>query len=119
MKAWYKNYKRSSKLERTYNNIVFDSKLEVKHYCLLLLAEKNGYLKDLKIHVQHELILPSGERVLTPKGKTAYYESDFEYYDNEKKSHVIEDCKGFYDRHSQFRIAVFEAVSGKKVVIIR
>lgn len=116
---WHKRFKRKSKEDRTYRNIVFDSVLEMKKYQELLTMEMAGEIRNIKVQVQHELKLPNGVEIKTPKGRVAYYTSDFEWDDCKTGHHVIADAKGFLDRHSAFRIAVFEAISGQKVLILK
>jgi len=84
----------------------------------LELLQRAGKIKNLKVHVQHELVLPNGVPIRTRTGRVSYYTSDYEYFDCETVENVIADCKGYRDEHSAFRISVFEAVSGKKVKIL-
>ena len=57
--------------------------------------------------------------VKTPTGKPAVYTADFVYYCRERGRIIIEDVKGYQDPFSAFRIAVFEALTGKSVTIIK
>ena len=117
--GWHTQFKRTPKELRTHNKIVFDSALEMRTYKCLLTMVEDGEIKDLKVHVQHLLILPNGVPIKNPSGRTAYYTSDFEWTDCKTDKHVIADCKGFMDRHAKFRIAVFEAIKGIKVMIVK
>ena len=118
-RAWHQCFKKSRKEDRTCDNIIFDSLKEMRAYQNLKTLQSVGQIKNLKVHVRHDLLLPNGVPIKTPKGRTAYYESDFEYTDCVTGSDIIADCKGYCDKYSRFKIAVFEAISGRKVLIIK
>ena len=118
-RSWYQQFKRLPKEDRTYNKIVFDSKKEMLKYQDLLTMQFAGEIKNLKCQVQHQLILPNGVPIKTPSGRTSIYTADFEWDDVITGGHIIADVKGYQDPASCFRICVFEAISGKKVLIIK
>lgn len=92
-----------SKKESKYKNkkyqasevgIVFDSKREFERYCTLQLLLKSGLIKDLEL--QKKFLIQDGFTTkLGIKIRPIHYIADFYYYDNDLKSYVIEDCKGF------------------------
>lgn len=116
-KAWHQNFKRSPKAERTIDGITFHSKAELQRWLQLRMLEQAGRISGLVRQVRHELRLHDGHPIRVGS-KIAVYTSDYEYLDQDN-NHIIEDRKGFYDPHSKFRIAVFEALSGKKVTIVQ
>jgi hypothetical protein len=127
MKAgWHSQFKRSPKEKRTFLGITFDSLAEMHRYQNLRIAEKSGLIAALSRQDKHELRLPDGKPILVGK-RVAVYTSDFQYKAidwqvngvTHRGAWIIEDVKGFYDRESKFRIAVFEALTGHKVSIIK
>lgn len=118
-KSWHQNFKRASKESRTYKGITFHSLKELTVYKKLELLEMAGEIKNLRRQVPHELILPDGTPIYTPKKRYAKYTSDFEYYDVRSGENVIADVKGYEDKTSALRISVFEAISKNKVKIIK
>ena len=119
MKAWHQRFSRASKASRTYDGIVFDSFAEMKTWRDLKIMECTGEIKELKRQISYKLILPNGVPIKTPTGRTAIYTPDYEWDVCETGKHVIADRKGYVDRGSAFRIAVFEAIYGVKVLIIK
>lgn len=130
-KSWHQNFKRASKELRTDGaGITHDSTKEMQRWKVLQLNLLTGEIRNLKRQVKHQLVLPNGVPILTPSGKVAVYTSDFEYerrhagtIDGEAVTYiweaVIEDVKGYASREAMFRIAVFEAISGQEVKIIK
>lgn len=75
------------------NGIEFDSKKEANRYATLLLLEKSGRIRDLKLQPVYELI-PSFRKNNKTYRKTSY-RADFEYFDTKLNKMVVEDVKGF------------------------
>lgn len=95
------NTKKNMKGYSKYKNIKtadgFDSKKERKRYLELELLQKAGVITCLAKQVSFEII----ETFICKRGiteKKAKYIADFVYYDNEKKSLVIEDVKSPFTR---------------------
>lgn len=75
----------------------FDSKKERKRFFELEEMQKDGIIKSLKKQVSFRLIDTfKDKRGITERG--VKYIADFVYYDNEKKSFVLEDVKSPYTR---------------------
>lgn len=143
--SWHRQFRRTPKAKRTARDgTVFHSKSEMDRYHDLQMLQLTGHIRGLKRQVAFPLqykaacgCVPSGMTVLTPSGKVASYVADFVYEvpsvvntkpgavnrvssiteDGECWQEVIEDHKGFYDKASEFKIAVFEAVTGNKVTL--
>lgn len=87
-------YKVSEKTDRTYNNITFASKKEMKRYKKLLMLEKAGEIFNLQL--QPQFLLQEGFKYIGKKYKPIMYVGDFSYSDGKKA--IVEDCKGFRTR---------------------
>jgi hypothetical protein len=133
-KSWHKNFKRSKKIERTdVDGTVFDSKGELRRWKKLQQWQLAGEIRHLRRQVSYELVVLGCRPILTPTGKTALYVADFVYERRvflSEISHgypggkwvwqeVIEDFKGYQSRENAFKIAVFEALHGRKVTLSR
>lgn len=125
-KAWHQHNRRAPKIARTSpDGIVFDSKGEMQRWAELRQFQLGGLVRNLRRQVEYPLVLPDGEPVKTPTGRTAVYTADFVYErvacvgatNVERWHEVVEDYKGFVDPVSALRIAVFEAVYRKKVTV--
>ena len=107
------------------DGIKFDSKLEAKRYDQLKRREQVGEITDLDIHPSWPLRNNNGIEVRYPPtkpypgGKLAVFTADFAYVIVETERFVIEDCKGVMTKDAKLRIAIFEALYGLKVDIIR
>ena len=90
-------YKRKNKYKNIKTADGFDSKKERKRYLELETLQKAGVIKCLVKQVPIEL-LPTfkDKQGITERG--IKYIADFVYYDNEKKSFVIEDVKSPFTR---------------------
>lgn len=74
------------------DGIKFDSKLEAERYAQLKILERAGFIRDLELQPEYELI-PSFRK----NGKTwrkTVYKADFRYISCEDDSYIIEDVKG-------------------------
>lgn len=100
MKAKANKYKVAPKEERTLNGIVFASKKEMRRYQELLLLEKAGSIRWLKLQPVFEFYLK-----ITSNGTdipndhistTVKYIGDFQYVEHTKEENklVVEDVKG-------------------------
>lgn len=107
MKSKYNKY---SAKKTMVDGIEFDSRKEARRYQQLLLLERAGVIRDLKMQQRFVLIPPQYERVETgeyyktgskkgiPKTKevcveqSVVYVADFTYMEDEKM--VVEDTKG-------------------------
>lgn len=132
-KAWHQNFKVGAKNRREADGYTFDSVAEKRRYQELKFLEKGAHILNLQVQKRFELVSLCGKyKVLTPTGKIAAYTADFVYdqivssqvgqktgqvYDIAET--VIEDVKGYADKTSALRIAVFEALTGNRVTIIK
>lgn len=116
---WHTQFKRTPKVDRTFDGILFDSALEMRVWKDLKLMEAAGEVTNVVRQVIHKLILPNGTPILTPSGRIASYRPDMEYDRKSDGAHIVIEVKGFVDTLSAFRISVFEAISGHKVVIVK
>jgi hypothetical protein len=82
MKSKYKNIKHSG----------YDSRKEAKRASELKLLEKSGIISNLEEQVAF-VILESFKDSQGNTERDIKYIADFTYYDEEKRSHVIEDVK--------------------------
>lgn len=74
------------------NGIKFDSQKEARRYQTLILAQKSGLIRDLRL--QHEFTLQEAYTTCTGKRIRAIkYRADFTYYMADGDSMVIEDVK--------------------------
>ena len=89
--------KKGSKYKNIKTADGFDSKKERKRYLELEMLQKAGVIRCLAKQVSFEL-LPTfkDKQGITERG--IKYIADFVYYDNEKKSFVIEDVKSPFTR---------------------
>lgn len=95
------------------DGITFDSIKEGMRYSELKLLEKAGVIKDLVLQPRYEL-QPSYE-INGRKVRKIEYVADFEYFDNEKKTKVIEDCKGMRTDIYKLKKKLFEYKYGIEV----
>jgi len=116
--AWHAQFKQAPRALRiTHDGLLFHSILEKRRWENLRLMWLAGEISDLRRQVPFPLVLPNGEAVKTPSGQTMRYISDF-VYKNKAGEEIIEDCKGSdRDKYSFLKIAIFEAIYGRKVVI--
>ena len=89
--------KKGSKYKNIKTKDGFDSKKERKRYLELEMLQKAGVIRCLAKQAPFEL-LPTfkDKQGITERG--IKYIADFVYYDNEKKSFVIEDVKSPFTR---------------------
>lgn len=88
------NWTKYNNKKVTVNGQVFDSKKEANRYKELLLLEKAGAIKDLRMQVKFTLI-PAQRDEATGKvvERECSYKADFVYEEDGKT--VVEDVKGF------------------------
>ena len=76
----------------TIDGIVFDSKKEALHFCVLRALERKGNVSNLQRQVKFVLI-PSEKGIDGKKQREISYYADFVYYDSDGIRHV-QDVKG-------------------------
>ena len=76
-----------------YNGQVYDSKKEAKRAYELNLLQRAGVISNLERQRRFELQQSFHNRGESIRAIT--YVADFYYYDNERKTWVVEDTKGF------------------------
>jgi len=86
----------------TVDGIRFASKAEARRYQELCLLCKAGKVKSLTRQTRWPLTI-KGELICT-------YVSDFEYFDNEKETWVVEDVKGFATPLFQIKAKLMRAL---------
>lgn len=92
------------------DGIKFDSLLEGEHYQELKLLRLAGKIVGaILVHQCHALYVE--DKLI------GHYESDFDYYDDERQFHVV-DCKGQMTPFSKWKIKHYEAQTGRKVEIV-
>lgn len=101
----------------TVNGITFDSKKEARRYLELTALEQSGKIHDLRRQVKY-LLIPEQRESCAERYKSgpkkgqfkpgrvlerecAYY-ADFDYYNTEDGTHVVEDVKGM--RTKEYRL---------------
>lgn len=106
MQCWRRNMRNKyQSIKTTVNGITFDSRKEARRYQELLLLQRAGVIRDLKMQVKYVLIpaqyevyerygkngqrLKDGEKLIE---KECAYFADFVYEENGKM--VVEDTKG-------------------------
>jgi hypothetical protein len=116
-----KSYEEPSALERivartmtkyrnrktTRHGITFASKKEADRYDELLLLAKAGAISAPQRQARFPLRV-NGELVCT-------YVSDFDYFDAEKQTRVIEDAKGFRTREYIIKRKLMKAIHGIEI----
>lgn len=101
----------------TVDGIKFDSKREAARYGELLLLEKAGKIRELKVHPTYKLENANGA-IKFKSGRVAKYTPDFSYFEP-GRGVVVEDVKGVMTQAANLRIAVFEHMRKLKVEIIK
>jgi hypothetical protein len=88
-----KNKYNSKKVRDSSGKKLFDSTKEAKRYAELELMLRAGVIGNLQKQVPFVILEPfitkNGDKI-----RGIIYKADFVYYDNEKKTLVIEDVKG-------------------------
>lgn len=75
------------------DGIKFDSKREAARYQELKLMEQAKVIKGLVLQPRFRIEI-GGVEVRYASGRQVVYVADFEYWDNERKTRVVEDAKG-------------------------
>lgn len=87
-------YRVSSKTKRTAFGIVFDSKLEMFRYIVLVSRKQEGLIGPIELQpaflLQYAFIDETGK-----KHRKIEYVADFKYMDKTTKQIIIEDTKGY------------------------
>ena len=90
----------------TVDGYVFDSALEAKRHRQLVLLERAGEIKDLRLQVPFEL-----QEAFRKNGqyyRSIRYVADFVYYDNRLKQTIVEDTKGMKTEVFKMKQKMFE-----------
>lgn len=82
----------SSKIERTYNGITFDSKAEMHRYFELYILVNKGVIDDLELQPKY-VLQPAFTDKQGNKHRELSYLADFRYRDH-KGRFIVEDVKG-------------------------
>lgn len=98
------------------DGIAFDSRREMRRWCILQLRVKAGEIGDLRRQVKIPLMGRDGP-VLTPTGRQMNYVADFVYLDLKTGMVVIEDSKGHATDVFQMKKAIL-AAQGVKVEVV-
>lgn len=69
------------------NGIKFDSKKEAKRYVELLLLERAGLIRELRLQPRFPFVI-NGQKFCT-------YIADFMYYSEKEQCIIVEDVKGY------------------------
>lgn len=93
------------------DDICFGSKGEARRYEELKLLERFGEIADLRVHTRFPIVV-NGHAI-------GFYVDDFDYTDTAKNVWVVEDFKGMQTSLSKWKIALFEALYGIKVKIVK
>lgn len=108
------------------DGVMFDSKLEAKRFVQLQAMQRAGEITDLEIQPNYVLDSMQLLRPLRfhptrqyPDGKTPEITLDYRYRLAETGQFVLEDTKGRMTADAQLRIAIFEAMYGVDVVILK
>lgn len=96
----------------TVDGIRFDSKRESERYLELLLLERAGAIRRIKVHKRYKLIIRDVP-ILTETGRVMQYECDFEYLDLETGETIIEDVKGHKTDTYKVKKAIMQAMGLK------
>jgi hypothetical protein len=85
------------------NGIKFDSKKESGRYATLLLLEKSGRIKNLKL--QPRFVLQESFKKNGTTYRKIEYVADFEYFDVKENKVIVEDVKSnFTEKDKVFRL---------------
>ena len=76
-----------------YKGVIYDSKKEAKRAYELDLLRRAGFISNYER--QRRFILQDGFKIRGKSIRAITYVADFYYYDNNKKTWVVEDTKGF------------------------
>lgn len=88
------------------DGINFDSKKEANRYSELKLMVKGKVIRNLNLQPVYE-ILPSFTDNTGKKHRCISYVADFEYFDKERKVHVVEDVKGMRTEVYKLKLKMF------------
>lgn len=94
------------------DGIRFDSKREATVYAGLKVLERQGVIRDLKIHMRYDLHAPGLKRI-------GAYEADFVYYDPKEDRQRIIDVKGHDTELSKWKRRHVESQYGIAVEIVK
>ena len=75
------------------DGMTFDSRREMRRWCILCLRVKAHEITDLRRQVKIALVGRDGP-ILTPTGRQMHYVADFTYRDLKTGAEMTEDAKG-------------------------
>lgn len=87
------------------DGIVFDSKTEAEYYEYLKRLEKDKKIYRLRCHPVYELQKPIERH--GKKYKAIKYIADFAYWNEEEKTHVVVDVKGYAMEDAKLKRKLF------------
>lgn len=106
-------------MRNKYNNkktvidgIKFDSKREASRYCELLILQKAGEIKDLKLQPKYTLQMKFRYKEKTYRAIT--YIADFQYIEIKTGLTVVEDVKGMRTKEFNMKEKLFLFQYGKQ-----
>lgn len=94
------------------DGIKFDSKAEAKRYKELVLEEKAGHIKNLRL--QPDFLLQDKFKYRGKIQRALKYIADFEYFDVSKGVYVVEDVKGAETEAFKIKRKLFLKLYGDK-----
>jgi len=95
------------------DGIKFDSQKEAKRYRELILLERAGQIRSLKLQPRFKLEI-LGVKIKYDSGRQVQYVADFMYTTADHR-HVIEDCKGFRTPLYKLKRAIMQAM-GHRII---
>jgi hypothetical protein len=88
------------------DGINFDSKKEANRYTELKMLQAGKVIRNLNLQPVFE-ILPAFTDYTGKRHRCICYVADFEYFDNERKVHVVEDVKGVRTEVYKIKLKMF------------
>lgn len=98
------------------DGIAFDSRREMRRWCVLQIMVKAREIADLQRQVKIPLMGRDGP-ILTPTGRQMNYVADFVYRDLKAARTVIEDAKGYQTEVFAMKKAIL-AAQGIRVEVV-
>jgi len=98
-----------------YDGHTFDSMAERNRYVELRLLEREGLIKDLRVHPRYE-VFPA-HTIEVRRNRAIHYEPDFTYSCEGKL--VVEDIKGVETQVFKIKRKLFEAKFDTPITIIK
>lgn len=99
-------------IKTTVDGIEFDSRKEATRYAELMIAQKGGLIKDLKL--QPKFVLQESFKHEGKVVRAITYIADFSYFDNVKQRIVVEDVKGMETKEFLIKKKMFLKLYGEQ-----